>query len=43
MLHLVVVLDGCAEKLCVFGVVLRKKHNVVSYKKTMVDRLKQGA
>ena len=42
VLHLVVVLDGCVEELCIFGVILGKKHNVVSCKKTMFNMLKQG-
>ena len=41
VLHLVVVLDGCVEELRVFGVILRKKHTVVSREKAMVDRFKQ--
>ena len=40
VLHLFVVLNECVEELNVFGVVLRKKHNVVSCKKAMVDSAK---
>ena len=40
VLHLVVVLDGCVEELRVFGVVLKKKYNVVSCEKAIFNWLK---